>query len=115
LQVSLRTIHILAMGMVLGGIAQGGTHDTLLAWITATILSGALLLGVDLYKSCAFLVQGAGAAVLLKLALLGLGNLFPGARLEWYLAGTAVASIGSHMSSTWRHYSFFETGTDRRE
>jgi hypothetical protein len=98
------------MGMVLGGIAQGGTHDTLWRWIWTTVLSGTLLLAIDLYKSCSFLVQGAGVAVMLKLALLGLGNLFPGARLEWYLVGSAIASIGSHMSSTWRHYSIFETG-----
>lgn len=106
LQVGLRTIHIIAMGMVLGGLARGGTHDTLLPWILATLLSGALLLGIDLWKSCLFLVQGAGVAVLLKLALLGMGNLFPEARFGWYVAATAVASIGSHMVSSWRHFSF---------
>ena len=93
LQVVLRTIHIIAMGMVLGGVAWGGTRESLWTWILATILSGLLLLGIDLWKSCAFLVQGAGVAVLLKLVLLGLGNLFPAARLEWYLAATAVASM----------------------
>ena len=106
LQVVLRTIHIIAMGMVLGGVAWGGTRESLWTWILATILSGLLLLGIDLWKSCAFLVQGAGVAVLLKLVLLGLGNLFPAARLEWYLAATAVASIGSHMTSAWRHFPF---------
>jgi len=115
LQVALRTVHILAMGMVLGGIGRGGTHDTLWTWIWITVLSGTLLLGIDLYKSCTFLVQGSGIAVLLKLVLLGLGNVFPGARLEWYLAGTAVASIGSHMTSAWRHFSFLKTGPDQSE
>jgi hypothetical protein len=105
-QVGLRTVHIVAMGMVLGGIARGGTYETLLPWILATVLSGVLLLGVDLCKSGLFLAQGAGFAVLLKLGLLGLGNLFPAARLEWYLAATAVASIGSHMTSAWRHFTF---------
>lgn len=106
LQIGVRTIHIIAMGVVLGGIATGGTHETLLAWIVVTILSGVLLLGFDLWKSCLFLVQGAGVVVLLKLALLGLGNLFPAARFEWYVAATAVASVGSHMVSSWRHFSF---------
>jgi hypothetical protein len=107
-QVVFRTVHIIAMAMVLGGLARGGTYDTLLPWILATLLSGALLLGIDVWKSGRFLVQGAGVAVLLKLALLGLGNLFPGSRLEWYLAATAVASIGSHMVSSWRHFSVLE-------
>lgn len=110
IQVGLRTLHIITMGLVLGGIAMGGTHDRLLPWILATVLSGALLLGVDLWKSCDFLLQGAGLAVLLKLVLLGFGNLFPAARLEWYVAATAVASIGSHMSSAWRHFLFFQIG-----
>ena len=115
IQVGLRTLHIVAMGMVLGGIARGGDHDSLLGWIWATVLSGTVLLGIDLYKSCAFLVQGSGVAVLLKLALLGMGNVFPEARLAWYMAGTAVASIGSHMTSGWRHFTFLKTGISRPE
>ena len=115
LQIVLRTVHIVAMGMVLGGIARGGTHDTLLPWIWTTVLSGTFLLSIDLYKSCLFLVQGSGLAVLLKLALLGLGNLFPEARLGWYMAGTAVASIGSHMTSAWRHFTLVGAGRDQAE
>ena len=107
-QIGLRTVHVAAMAMVLGGLPMGGTRDTLLPWIVATVASGALLLGVDLWKSCAFLLQGAGVAVLLKLALLGLGELFPAVRFEWYLAATVVASVGSHMIGTWRHFSFLE-------
>jgi hypothetical protein len=107
-QIALRTLHIVAMAMVLGGLARGGTYETLLAWIWATVFSGVLLLALDLWKSGRFLVQGAGMAVLLKLTLLGLGNLFPEARLGWYLASTALASIGSHMVSSWRHFSFLE-------
>ena len=110
LQVGLRTLHIIAMGMVLGGLALGGTHKGLQPWIFATFLSGVLLLGVDLWKSCDYLLQGAGLAVLLKLVLLGFGNLFPAARLEWYVVATAVASIGSHMTSAWRHFPFLRKG-----
>ena len=65
-----------------------------------------LLFAVDLARDAAILVQGSGVAVLLKLALLGLGVLQPSARLPWYLAATLVASIGSHMPGSWRHFSF---------
>lgn len=104
----LRTIHIVSMGMVLGGIAKGGTHDTLWTWILMTVISGVFLFGIDLYKSGRFMIEGAGVAVWLKLGLIGLGNLFPGARLEFYIAATAVASVGSHMGPAWRHFSFWE-------
>lgn len=106
LQIGLRTLHLVAMGLVLGGIAQGAGYEILEASILLTILSGIGLFLLDLVRSGVMLVQGAGVAVLLKLALLGCGNLWPSARLEWYVAATAVASLGAHMPGSWRHFSF---------
>jgi len=104
-QVALRSVHIAAMGLVLGGIGCGADAERLLWPIVVVVATGFALLGVDLAKSCWYAVQGAGAAVWLKLALLGLGNLFPAARLELYVAATVVASVGAHMTSALRHYS----------
>jgi hypothetical protein len=106
LEVLLRSLHIVAMALVLGGIARGGDFETLRMPILWTIFSGVLLLVVDLARRCLVLTQGSGMAFFLKLGLLGMGNLFPAARLEWYLVATFLASIGSHMSGDWRHFSF---------
>jgi hypothetical protein len=95
----------MAMGLLLGGLALGGGAARLRNPIAATVLSGLLLFALDLAKGTSVLTQGSGVAVLLKLLLLGLGNVFPGARLGWYLAATAVASLGSHMPGSWRHFS----------
>jgi hypothetical protein len=105
-QVVLRSVHIAAMGLVLGGIYLGGGFGQLRGALLLTAASGLLLAAVDLAKGPGFLLQGSGVALLLKLALLGLGNVGSGARLEWYLAATVVASIGSHMPGAWRHFSF---------
>jgi hypothetical protein len=94
------------MALVVGGIPFGGDFQTLRGPILATVASGALLFAIDLAKDLAILAQGSGAAVLLKLGLLGMGLLQPAARLPWYLAATLLASIGSHMPGTWRHFSF---------
>ena len=104
IQIGLRSVHLATMGLLLGGVAYGGTWETLRAPIIATLLSGALLLWASVAWGCLRLTEGAGALALAKLALLGLGNVFAGARLEWYLAATIVASIGSHMPATWRHF-----------
>lgn len=104
-RVGIRTIHIAAMGVLLGGLAYQVPVSRLSIPVLATIASGLALLFLDLWKSLAFLYQGAGLAVLLKLILLGLGHVFPFALFPFYLVATAVASIGSHMSSRWRHYS----------
>jgi len=106
IQVVLRSIHIASMALVLGGLAHGGTYETLRISIYVTILSGIFLFLVDLSRGCLVITQGSGMAAFLKLLLLGLGNMFPESRLHYYLAATFVASVGSHMSGNWRHFSF---------
>ncbi|HTP52171.1 MAG TPA: hypothetical protein VMK42_15860 [Anaeromyxobacteraceae bacterium] len=106
IEVGLRSIHIASMALVLGGIPMGGTFETLRVPIVATLASGLLLLAACMRWGCFNLTQGAGWALLLKLGLLGLGNVFEGARLQCYLAATVVASVGSHMTSSWRHFTF---------
>jgi len=103
-QVLLRSLHIVAMALVLGGIARGASFEDLRSPILWTVFSGLLLMLLDLARRCLVLTQGSGVALLLKLALLGVGNLFPTARMEWYLAATFLASIGSHMPGDWRHF-----------
>ena len=105
-QVAARTAHIVAMALVLGGVAYAAPARALFLPLALAVASGLLLLGIDLWKGGAYLVQGNGVAVLLKLALLGMGQWFPAARLECYLAATTVASVGAHMPKTWRHWSF---------
>ena len=105
-KVAARTMHIVAMALVLGGVAYAAPVAALALPLALTIASGLLLLGLDLWKSGTWLTQGGGVAVLLKLALLSLGQWFPAARFECYLAATAIASIGAHMPKSWRHWSF---------
>lgn len=107
-QIGLRTVHIAAMALVLGGVAYRLPAARLGGPIVVTLASGLGVFGIDLWKSCGILVQGCGVAVLVKLILLGAGLLLPSLRLEFYLAATAVASVGSHMPRTWRHWSFLE-------
>jgi len=105
-QLVLRSVHIAAMALVVGGLPFGADFQALRGAILATVVSGLLLFAIDLARDLAILVQGSGVAVLLKLGLLGGGLLQPEARLPWYLAATLVASVGSHMPGSWRHFSF---------
>lgn len=105
-QLVLRSLHIAAMAMILGGLPFGADFKILRGSILVTVASGVALFGIDLARDLAILTQGSGVAVLLKLGLLGLGALQPAARLPWYLAATLVASVGSHMPGAWRHFSF---------
>jgi len=105
-QLVLRSLHIAAMAMILGGLPFGAGFKALRVSVLVTVASGLALFAIDLAKDAACLVQGSGVALLLKLGLLGVGLLQPAARLPWYLAATLVASVGSHMPGAWRHFSF---------
>lgn len=105
-QLVLRSVHIAAMACVVGALPFGAGFEALRGPILITLASGILLFAIDLARDMGILVQGSGVAVLVKLALLGLGFLQPAHRLPWYLAATLVASVGSHMTGSWRHFSF---------
>jgi len=96
------------MALVLGGLAFDVPEARLHAAGVVTVASGVGLLAVEIARTGVFLYTGAGAASLLKLALLGLGAAFPVARFELYLAATILASVGSHMSGRWRHWSLLD-------
>ena len=108
LQVALRSIHIMAMALVLGALPFGLGFAQLKVPVLMTVASGVALFALDLAKDPRVLLQGSGVAVLAKLVLLGCGHLWPAQQLAFYLAATAVASVGSHMPGRWRHYSLLE-------
>lgn len=114
-QVALRTLHVAAMGLLLGGLAFDVSEARLALPGALTVASGVLLLAVEIARSGVFLYTGAGAATLLKLALLALGQAFPAGRFELYLAATLVASVGSHMSRSWRHWSVLDRRVLRQD
>jgi hypothetical protein len=106
--VLLRSIHISAMGVVLGGVFLCEGYEVLIYPVWATLLSGGLMLLMDILKDPLVLLQGSGLVVILKLALLSIGFFFlPEHRFGWYLTATLVASVGSHMPGRLRHHRFF--------
>ncbi len=103
------------MALVVGGIAFGAPDERLRGPMLWTIVSGVLLLAIEVARSGVFLYQGAGVASIVKLVLVGLGFHMPGSRLAFYLAATIVASVGSHMSGAWRHWSFLDRKVLKQE
>jgi len=109
LTVLLRSAHIVAAAIVLGGVFFSKRHDEIYIAIWAAIISGSLLLFVDVFKSPRVLLQGSGLFALLKLAFLGTGFfLLPNHRFYWYMGATVIASVGSHMPSGVRHFDLLE-------
>jgi hypothetical protein len=103
--VGLRTLHLMAFGVLLGGHFWDVQTDLLLPALGMTVASGAALAGLELYKSFDWFFLGKGLVVLAKLALLLSMLRFWEARVPLLFAVVALASIGAHMPARYRHYS----------
>lgn len=105
MSIALRTVHIAAVGILLGGHVFEVTAVRLLPWLSLSIISGAGLIGIELYSSCKWLYQGKGVLVLLKLLLIAAVAVFWEQRLWLLLAALVLGSVGSHMPGRLRYYS----------
>jgi hypothetical protein len=105
MSIALRTVHIAAVGILLGGHAFEVPAVRLLPWLSLSILSGAGLIGIELYSSCKWLYQGKGVLVIVKLLLIAAVAVFWEQRLWLLLAALVLGSVGSHMPGRWRYYS----------
>jgi hypothetical protein len=105
MSIALRTAHIAAVGILLGGHAFEVPAVRLLPWLYLSILSGAGLIGIELYSSCKWLYQGEGVLVRVKLLLIAAVAVFWEQRLWLLLAALVLGSVGSHMPGRFRYYS----------
>ena len=111
MSIALRTLHLAAFGMLLGGHAFGVEAERLLASLYLTILSGLGLMALEIYAvGLYWLILGKGVMVLFKLALLLVIPFFWEARVALLLLVMGIASVGSHMPARYRHYSFLHRG-----
>lgn len=106
-RISLRTAHLIAMGLLVGGVAVGTPIDQLAFALWATLVSGGLFVVIELYQSLNFLVQVKGVVVLLKLLLLIAAIEFPGSALPMLIAAIVIGGMSSHMPGRYRHYSLW--------
>lgn len=108
--IALRTAHIAAMGVLLGGHAFNVPREDLLLRLSLWLTIGTGV-GLGLLEAGGSLVwfhQGRGLMTLAKLGLLCAVPLlwdYWAARLAILLVVVALASVGSHMTAGWRYYS----------
>jgi hypothetical protein len=105
-----RATHVLLAGIYLGALVFHVEPAVRAPWFRFAILSGLLMLCLDLYESGGFLLQLRGLVISGKLLLLLLLPRF-GAAGGWVVAVIAFCSvISSHASSSFRHYLIWGRG-----
>lgn len=103
--IAARTIHLAATGALLGGHVFDVDANRLWPFLGVAIISGAVLVAIELYPGGDWLHQGCAVAVYTKLGILLLVPLFWDARVALLLVVLAIASVGAHAPRTLRHYS----------
>ena len=102
---ALRTVHLAAIAVLLGGHFFEVPAERLYAPLAWTIGSGAILILLEVYGSFDWFAQVIGLATLSKLLLLLLVPLFWEQRIWLLLAVLVIASVNTHMPSQYRHFS----------
>ena len=106
LNIGTRTIHIAAMGVLLGGHAFEVTPDRLKLALWITIASGIVLIALESQFRLLWLHQGRGLMTITKLVLICIVPFAWDYRFPILIAVVLIASVGSHMSGKFRYYSF---------
>ena len=104
-KIALRTAHLMAISVLVGGHAFHAPKDALLPWLYAAIVTGAGMILFEAYPSLGFVFQGWGLMLFAKLALLCCIPFAWNARFPILLVVVAIASLSSHMPGKLRHYS----------
>jgi hypothetical protein len=105
-----RSAHVVLSGIYLGAFVFHVDPATRWSWFLAMLLSGLLMVCLDLFESGAFLLQLRGLVVGGKLILLAALPVFGEAGV-WVLAFIAICSvISSHASSNVRYYLIWGRG-----
>jgi hypothetical protein len=105
LNITLRTLHIAAMAILVGGVAFDVAPQRLSVGIWLTVATGLALAVVEAGPGLTWLHEVRGVLTLAKVALLCATPLAGEHRLPLLLAVVGIGSVASHMPRRFRHYS----------
>jgi hypothetical protein len=106
-KISLRSLHLLAMAGVGGGILLGIEQSTWLNYWWLAIASGSLMMLMDMLANPVWIVQVRGIVIILKLILLILLGWYPEWDATLLTAIIIFSAVISHAPGKLRYYSVY--------
>ena len=100
-----RTVHLAATGTLLGGHVFGADAAALMPLLWVAIVSGAVMVAIELYPTAHWAHQVCALFVYAKLGVLCLVPFLWERRVALLLVVLVLASVGSHAPRRVRHYS----------
>lgn len=107
LNISLRTLHLLASAGVGGGILLQAPKADWQPYLWLTLATGGCMLLMDLWSSIVHLIQIRGLAVLAKIALLACLPHLPEYQIHALVAIVVISGVVSHAPARVRYHSVF--------
>jgi hypothetical protein len=105
LRTVLRTLHIASMAVLLGGHVFEVPADQLYTALACTLISGGLIVLLEIYGSLNWLFEVRGLVTVVKVGLVCAVALFWEQRVWLLMAALALGSLSSHATAEVRHYS----------
>ena len=106
-KISLRTLHLLAVAGVGGGILFGLERDLWINYWWLAVVSGGLMMLIDIILNPVWLVQLRGLVIFFKLFLLTLLGAQPDLDSQLLLVIIIVSGVISHAPGKLRYYSVY--------
>jgi len=106
-KISLRTLHLLAIAGVGGGILFALEKDLWLNYWWLALVSGVLMMLMDIVSNPVWIVQVRGLVILLKLILLALLGINPAWDSILLLVVIILSAVVSHAPGKLRYYSLY--------
>lgn len=106
-KISLRTLHLLAVAGVGGGILFGLDKELWLSYWWLALATGAVMMLIDMISNPVWLLQVRGLTVLLKLILVGLLGRYPGYDSYLLVIIIVISAVISHAPGKLRYYSVY--------
>jgi len=111
MKILLRAIHVPCAGILAAAYLFEAGASARTVWMVGTVVSGLLILLLDLHETGVFLLQVRGLVVFGKIALLAMLPLFEAYRLPVLVGLLGISVLSSHAPSEIRHHLAF--GRDR--
>ena len=106
-KISFRTLHLLAVAGVGGGILFGLDKDLWFSYWWLAMATGTVMMLIDMISNPVWLLQVRGLTVLLKLILIGLLGRYPGYESFLLVVVIVISAVISHAPGKLRYYSVY--------
>ena len=106
-KISLRTLHLLAVAGVGGGVLFGLENDLWLTYWLLALVSGGLMMLIDIISNPVWIAQIRGLVILLKIVLLAFIGSSPGWDIVLLALIIIISAVISHAPSKLRYYSIY--------